>query len=230
MPGQERLERAIAHKGLASRREAKALIVKGAVSVNGRMVTEPGFGILPDTDVIEIDGIDALADKQSFLVYKPRGIETSKTSASSRDLHDQFPALARLHPIGRLDKDSEGLIIMSDDGVLARALTKVGSTVGKTYLATVREQVTDTSLGRMAHGIVIDGVITLPAIVKRASRTSFTIELHEGRKHQIRRMADHCKLTLESLERVGIGHLVIGTMKPGSSRKISAEDIETLKA
>jgi pseudouridine synthase len=228
-PGYERLEKVMAHKGLSSRREAKALITKGAVSVNGRMVTEPGFGVMPETDIIEIDGINALAPKESFLVYKPRGIETSKTNPSSKDLHDQFPALKHLHPIGRLDKESEGLIIMSDDGVLARALTKIDSTVGKTYLATVREQVPDASLNRMSNGIRIDGIMTKPSTVTRASRTSFTITLHEGRKHQIRRMGDACKLTLESLERVAIGHLTAGSMKPGEMKRIPTKDIEILK-
>jgi 23S rRNA pseudouridine2605 synthase len=227
--GQERLEREIAHRGIASRREAKALIVKGAVSVNGRMVTEPGFGIRPDIDVIEVDGANAQAPRESFLIYKPRGIETNKTSAGSRDLSDQFPALAHLNPIGRLDKETEGLIIMSNDGTLAKALTKVGSTVGKTYLVHVREQVTDTNLGRMAHGIMIDGIPTKPAQVERKSRTSFTIVLHEGRKHQIRRMSDACHMTIESLSRIAIGDIQAGKMTPGNVRRMTDDEISGLK-
>jgi pseudouridine synthase len=227
--GLERLEREIARRGLASRREAKALIMKGAVSVNGRMVTEPGFGILPETDLIEIDGVDGSAPKESYLVYKPLGIETNKTSEQSRDLKDQFPALAHLNPIGRLDKNSEGIIIMSNDGTLTKALTKVDSTVDKKYLVTVREYVADQAIARMAQGIMLDGVMTKPAEVERASRNSFTIILHEGRKHQIRRMSDACRLTIDSLVRVGIGHLKIGNMLPGNAKKITDKDIALLK-
>jgi len=228
--GYERLERAIAHKGLASRREAKALIMKGAVSVNGKMVTEPGFGIRIETDKIGIDSEGGSAPKESFLVFKPIGIETTKTSPDNRDLHSQFPALAHLNPIGRLDKDTDGLIIMSNDGVLARAITKEGSTVGKTYLAETREHVTEAAMNQMSKGMMLGGRMTRPATAKRASRTSFTIVLHEGLKHQVRRMADACRLTLVSLTRTSIGHLTAGTMKPGEMKRIPTKDIETLKA
>ena len=224
--GCERLERAIAHRGLASRREAKALILSGKVRVNGVLVTEPGHGIVLDRDVIEIADTQA---KESYLVYKPRGIETTKTSSGTRDLHDQFPTLKHLAPIGRLDKDSEGLIIMTNDGTLTKALTRAGSSVGKTYRVVVRESVPDAALLRMAQGIVLDKVKTKPAEVSRGSRTSFLITLHEGRKHQIRRMCDACKLTIESLTRIAIGHLMLGMMKPGTTKKLRTGDIAQLK-
>jgi len=237
-PGLERLERAIAHMGLASRREAKDLIARGEVTVNGTIIKEPGFGIRVGKDTIEVQGA-ALAGKETVLVYKPRGLETNKTNSypssdktaadKAKDLHDYFPKLKHLAPIGRLDKDSEGLIIMSNDGSLARALTQENSHIGKTYLVTVRENVTDDALQKMAKGIMLDKVRTKPAIVQRASRKSFTIVLHEGRKHQIRRMCDACHLNVEELLRTQICHLSIGTMKPGSSRKLMQDDIEKLK-
>ncbi len=226
--GQERLERAIAHMGLASRREAKDLISKGLVQVNKKVIKEPGFGIFVDKDVIEIEGSSTEA-KQSVLVYKPRAIETNKTSEGAKDLHDYFPKFKHLNPIGRLDKDSEGLIIMSNDGTLARVLTQENSPVGKTYEVTVRENVTDDALKKMRTGIMLDKVRTKPTTVERISRTAFTIVLHEGRKHQIRRMCDVCHLTVESLVRTDIGHLSIGSMTPGSVRKLIKDDIEKLK-
>ncbi len=239
-PGLERLERALAHQGLASRREAKALIVAGLVKVNGKVIKEPGFGIIVGKDTIDIKG-DIQAGKESILVYKPRDIETNATGASSKDLHDYFPRFKHLAPIGRLDKDSEGLIIMSNDGSLARALTQENSTVGKTYEVTVRENVTDEALRKMASGILLDGssfakatagrskVKTKPAKTKRLSRKSFTIVLHEGRKHQIRRMCDVCHLNVESLIRTDIGFMKIGTMKPGAVRRLNEEDVAKLK-
>lgn len=227
-PGLERLERAIAHMGLASRREAKDLISKGLVRVNKKVIKEPGYGIKVGKDTIEVEGA-SLAEKESFIVYKPRAIETSKTTDSTKDLHDYFPKLKHLAPIGRLDKESEGLIIMSNDGTLARALTQENSTVSKTYEVLVRENVTDDALRKMRTGITLDRIKTKPAIVQRVSRTSFSIILHEGRKHQIRRMCDACHLTVESLTRTNIGHLSIGSMKPGAIRRLIEDDIEKLK-
>jgi 23S rRNA pseudouridine2605 synthase len=227
-PGLERLERALAHQGLASRREAKALIVAGLVKVNGKVIKEPGFGIVVGKDTIDIKG-DAQAGKQSVLVYKPRDIETNATTDTAKDLHDYFPKFRHLSPIGRLDKDSEGLIIMSNDGSLARALTQENCSIGKTYVVTVRENITDEALRKMSAGITLDKVKTKPAPTKRMSRKSFTIVLHEGRKHQIRRMCDACHLTVESLVRTDIGFMNIGTMKPGAVRKLNEEDVAKLK-
>jgi pseudouridine synthase len=218
----------MAQSGLASRREAKELIAKGLVTVNGKKVTEPGFGVRPDADTISLSG-NVAAQKQSVLVYKPRGVETNKTTSKARDLHDAFPQYKHLAPIGRLDKDSYGLIIMSNDGVLARSLTSDHSSVGKTYLVTVHEFVTDDNLRRMAQGIKLDGVMTKPAVTTRVSRRSFTIVLHEGRKHQIRRMCDACKLTIDTLERIGIGHLSVATLKKKSSVILSPSDAALLK-
>ncbi|MDB5255290.1 MAG: pseudouridine synthase [Candidatus Nomurabacteria bacterium] len=228
-PGLERLERAIAHDGVASRREAKALISQGSVKVNGKVIKEPGFGIKVGVDVIDIKGGTLREGKESVLVYKPRGIETSKTTDKAEDLHDQFPKFKHLSPIGRLDKESEGLIIMSNDGTLARALTQENSTVSKTYVVTVRENVTDQTIAKMTNGIMLDKVKTKPAIVQRLSRTSFSIVLHEGRKHQIRRMADACHLTVEDLVRTDIGFLNVGSMKAGSARKLGEADVSKLK-
>jgi 23S rRNA pseudouridine2605 synthase len=238
--GLERLERELAHQGLASRREAKALIVAGLVKVNGKVIKEPGFGIMVGKDIIDIKG-DVQAGKQSILVYKPRDIETSATTNEAKDLHDYFPKFRHLSPIGRLDKDSEGLIIMSNDGSLARALTQENCTVGKTYEVTVRENITDDALRKMSTSILLEGspsakatagrskIKTKPAQTKRLSRKSFSIVLHEGRKHQIRRMCDACHLTVESLVRTDIGFMNIGTMKPGAVRKLNEEDVAKLK-
>jgi len=227
-PGLERLERAIAHQGLASRREAKDMITRGFVRVNKKVVTEPGFGVLLGKDKIDILQKE-ISDKESVLVYKPRGIETSATTKGTKDIHSIFPQFAHLSPIGRLDKDSEGLIILSNDGTLTSALTKIDSTIGKTYLVSTREAISNIVLQKMATGIILDKVLTKSAETKRVSRTSFTITLHEGRKHQIRRMCDACRLTITSLVRIQIGSLVVGKLKSGTSRKLNNEEIPSLK-
>jgi pseudouridine synthase len=222
----ERLERFLAYSGLASRREAKDLIKSGKVSVNGTIVTEPGYGIIPPKDKVSLT---ETTQKESHLLFKPRGIETSKTSPTGKDIHDRFKHLKHLSPIGRLDKDSDGLIILSNDGTLTKALTKIDSTVGKTYKVTVRENISDAALQKMATGIVLDKIKTKPAIVKRASRTSFEITLFEGRKHQIRRMCDACQLTIDTLTRTAIGPIKTGTLKSGNSRKLTQEEVASLK-
>jgi 23S rRNA pseudouridine2605 synthase len=227
-PGKERLERALAHQGLASRREAKALIRSGSVKVNGTVIKEPGYGVDLDRDRIEMNH-DPRATKESVLVYKPRGFETNATRKGSKDAKTAFPRHAHLAPIGRLDKESEGLLILSNDGTLASTLTKSGSSVGKTYLVTTREPVSRDDIQRMADGIELDGVMTLPAQTKLVSKNSFSITLHEGRKHQIRRMCDACRLTIESLVRTHIGSIGIGSMKPGALRNLTREEIALLK-
>lgn len=226
--GKERLEKIMAHMGLASRREAKALILAGQVIVNGKVIRETGYGINPNKDTVTLTNQDDIS-KEALLVYKPRGIETSKTSPENKDIHDRLPALSHLAPIGRLDKDSEGLLILSNDGTLTRALTKEDSTIEKEYLVRVREIVTPEAMKSMENGIILDGVKTKPAKLKKVSRNSFTIILTEGRKHQIRRMCDACRLTIESLTRIRIGHLKIGSMKPGFVRKVLSKDIDLLK-
>ncbi|MBY0328830.1 pseudouridine synthase [Patescibacteria group bacterium] len=227
-PGLERLERAIAHQGLASRREAKALITTGSVSVNGKVIKEPGFGIKVDIDTIVIKGISE-ATKESVLFYKPRGLETSKTTPDSKDIKDKYKQFAHLSPVGRLDKESEGLILLTNDGTLTKAVTKEHSTVDKEYKVTVRENVTDESLQKMSTGILLDKIKTKPTTTKRISRYTFTIVLNEGRKHQIRRMCAACHLTVESLIRIRIGHLHSKGMKAGNSKLLNAEEVALLK-
>jgi pseudouridine synthase len=221
--GKVRLEKYIAHQGLASRREAKALILDGHVSVNGEIVRETGFGIDPVNDRVQLVG-NAVA-KETVVIFKPRGIETSKTSPNNRDIHDEFPQFAHLAPIGRLDKDSEGLILLSNDGVLAKMITGEHSDIDKEYNVTVRELVTNEALKKMERGIMLDGKKTLPAKTKAISHHSFAIILHEGRKHQIRRMADACHLTVESLKRVRVGSITLGDLCPGEWRHVTTGEI-----
>lgn len=229
LKGFDRLERVIAHLGLTSRREAKDLIVKGLVKVNGKVIKEPGFGVLPQKDTITLNTA-RMDKKESVLVYKKRGIETNKTSRMSKDLHDEFSQFKHLHPIGRLDKESEGLIIMSNDGTLTKALTGINSNIKKEYLVTVREVVSDSLLAFMSKGVELDGIKTKVAPTKKISPHTFTIVLQEGRKHQIRRMCDVCRLTIEKLVRTKIGFLGLPLLKTGQCIKLNQEEVDKLKA
>jgi pseudouridine synthase len=223
-----RLEKHIAQLGLASRREAKDLILKGLVKVNGEIITNPGHGFNTSTDTVTVK-VDLDNPKEYILLYKPRGIETNKTGEILKDIHDTYPEYAHLSPIGRLDAESEGLIILSNDGVLAKMLTQQETHVGKTYKVTVREYVHDEACQSMAEGILLDGIPTKPAKVEKVDDHTFTIVLHEGRKHQIRRMADAVKLTVESLVRIAIGNIELGIMKSGNARNLTESEISCLK-
>ena len=227
-PGMERLERYMAHIGIASRREAKEFINKGLVTVNGKVIREPGHGIKPDVDKVKIAG-GVLENKETILFYKPRGIETVKTSPDAIDIHDKFPQFKHLAPIGRLDKDSEGLILLSNDGVLARTVTGENSTIDKEYRVTVREDVIPAVLQKMEHGMKIEKIITKPCVAKKVAQNEFAIVLHEGHKHQVRRMANACKLTVTRLVRVRIGELTIGKMTAGNFKKIPNDLILEMK-
>lgn len=227
-PGFERLEKYLAQQGLASRREAKDLIKRGLVLVNKRKIYEPGFGVNPETDHVSVDGAK-MPEKESVLLFKPRNVETNATTPGVTDIKTRFTKYAHLSPIGRLDKDSDGLIILSNDGVLAKSLTKENSNIEKEYLVMVREEVKPEHLNMLAHGIKLDRVMTKPAIVKRVGRNGFTIILKEGRKHQIRRMCDACHLTVTSLTRIRIGHLEAKKMMAGNVKSIAPKDVALLK-
>lgn len=223
-----RLEKQIAQLGLASRREAKSLISEGFVSVNGEIITNPGHGIHPTRDKIVVKE-NPENKKEYILLYKPVGVETNKTAKHLKDIHDKYPEFAHLSPIGRLDTVSGGLIILSNDGTLTKALTKVNSGIGKTYLVTIKEKVKQSSLDEMERGILLNGIKTKPCKTKKISDNSFEIILHEGRKHQIRQMCDHVKWTVESLIRIAIGNIKIEKLKSGEFIKLTQKQVEELK-
>lgn len=227
-PGLERLEKYMAQSGIASRREAKDLITKRLVTVNGKVAREPGMGIDPTKDKVKVTG-GVLESKETLLFYKPRGIETTKTSPDATDIHDKFPQFKHLAPVGRLDKDSEGLILLSNDGVLAKVVTGENSKIDKEYQVTVREDVMPALLSRMESGIMLDKVMTLPCLAEKVSRNEYRITLQEGRKHQVRRMANACKLTVTRLVRIRIGDFTIGKMTPGYFKKIPNAVVDQMK-
>lgn len=227
--GLVRLEKYIAQQGLCSRREGKQLIMDGKISVNGNIIHETGFGVHPDRDHVELIGGREV--KTTLAFYKPRGIETTKTASHDHlgepvvDIHDLIPEYNHLAPVGRLDKDSEGLILLTNDGLVTRAITGEHSEVEKEYSVTVRELVTDEAVSLMSRGILLDDQMTLPAVVKKITDHTFSITLKEGRKHQIRRMADACRLTIESLKRIRVGSLTLGNLQPGGFRSVTEGEI-----
>ena len=222
-----RLDKALAHRGLASRREAKSLVQSGHVKVNGQVIQEPGVYIA-ESDDITVHGIQS-NERQTIAVYKPRGYVSSSDDTKNKTIFDAFPMVRRLNTVGRLDKESEGLILLSDDGLITKAITATGE-IEKEYHVTVREDVLPWMLEKFEKGIVIEGGYrTKPARAEKLSQHEFSITLREGKKHQIRRMSNAVGLTSQSLKRVRIGNITLSKMKPGHFRKLKPDEVEDLK-
>ncbi len=200
-----RIEKYLSDQGICSRREAKKLIEEGLIYINNQKA-ETGAKIIPGKDTLKLDTkVQQLQnEKISVLVYKPRGVLSSKDEGVGKTIFDVFPQFKHLNTIGRLDKESDGLIILSNDGILTKAITGKDHLIEKEYVVKVRENVTPSMMTKMSQGMKLEDGWTLPAKAKKIDNHSFSITLKEGRKHQIRRMSNACKLTINALTRICI--------------------------
>ncbi len=224
-----RINKYLAAQGLASRREADALIKAGKIFVNNRPATI-GQSVVA-TDKVECRGQEK--EKHYLAYYKGRGIITHSPNASETDiatkLRDQFN-LTGIYPIGRLDKSSEGLIILSNDGRLTGPLTNSELGTEKEYQVTVDKIVTGRFLKMMSAGVDIEGYVTKPAQVKKVVARRFLLTLTEGKKHQIRRMCAALGYQVESLTRIRIANIKLDNLKPNQYRKIKTAELKQLLA
>ena len=238
----ERLQKLIAAAGVASRRQAEELIRAGAVSVNGRVVTELGTKADPERDHIKVRGrlinaqLAAGREKVYVLLYKPKGYLTSLSDPEGRPLVSELlPAtLGRLHPVGRLDFNTEGLLILTNDGELTNYVTAARNKVAKVYEAKVKGIPPEDAVERLRRGVVLeDGVRTAPAQIKRTGETKtnawFEVVLHEGRNQQIRRMFDVIGHSVVKLRRVRIGRVHDERLRPGMWRRLTAAEVAGFK-
>lgn len=225
-----RIEKHLSALGIVSRREAKKLLEEGGILVNGKQA-EAGQKINPEKDNISFTkSAEALQQtKTTVLVYKPRGVLSSKDVGAGKNIFDVFPQFASLNTVGRLDKESEGLILLSDDGMITKAITGKDHLIEKEYEVTVREEVLPYMMQKMSEGMRLSDGWTLPAQAQRVSKHCFRITLKEGRKHQIRRMADKAHLTIQSLVRIRIHTLRMGKMLPGNFKILDAAQVKDIK-
>jgi 23S rRNA pseudouridine2605 synthase/23S rRNA pseudouridine2604 synthase len=232
MPPEVRLQKFMAECGVASRRKAEELILSGKVSVNGRVVTKLGTRIDPEKDRVEIGGsvVGWLGEKIYIKLNKPRGYVSScrkhKGEKTILDLVQDVPC--RLYPVGRLDKDSEGLMILTNDGELANRLMHPRYEHEKEYLVNVKCPMTNDKLRSFESGIVIDGKKTLPAKVERLGERSFLIVLREGKKRQIRKMVEAVGNRVESLRRTRIKNIYLGDLKIGEYAHLTRVEVRGL--
>jgi 23S rRNA pseudouridine2605 synthase len=238
---EERLQKLIAAAGIASRRHAEELIEAGEVTVNGETVRELGTKADPARDSIKVRGrlINPLLEKQEkvyVLLSKPKGYLTALADPEGRPLVKELvpPSLGRLHPVGRLDFNTEGLLILTNDGDLTNHVTAARNRVRKVYEAKVKGVPSEEQIQRLRRGITLDdGVRTAPAEIKLLGETEtnawFEVVLHEGRNQQIRRMFDAVGHSVLKLRRVAIGPLRDERLRPGDYRFLTAEEVTRLK-
>lgn len=234
---QERLQKIIAAAGIASRRAAEEMILNGEVTVNGKLITELGAKADPERDHIKVRGKlvnqNAAREKRYFLLNKPRGYLSSAADPLKRPLvASLLPISVRrgLHPVGRLDFNSEGLIILTNDGELTKLLTQ-GGKVAKVYHVKVKGSPADQHIERLRKGIRLEGVRTAPAEIKMIERTKeggnawFEVTLHQGKNQQIRRMFDSIHHSVTKLRRVRIGHITDAGLAVGEYREMTTREI-----
>ena len=231
-----RLQKFIAECGLASRRKAEEMISEGRVTVNGRKATI-GDKIDRKVDLVKVDGERlAMSDKKWYLmINKPRGYVTTMSDEKGRkcvaDLVSDIPE--RVYPVGRLDRESEGMLIMTNDGEFSNLISHPSGHIPKLYRVTVRPNPTEDMLVQMSVGMVIDGVKTAPCTVRvlteEPERTVLEIVLNEGRNRQIRKMCEHFGLEVLRLKRNAIGPVKLGMLQLGEYRELSKEEILALK-
>jgi 23S rRNA pseudouridine2605 synthase len=232
---EERLQKIIAAAGVASRRKAEELIVAGEVTVNGRLVTELGAKADPERDHVKVRGrlINPRLKRQEkiyILLNKPPGVLTSRSDPKNRPLVIDLlgPYRDKVHPVGRLDFNTEGLLLLTNDGDFTNLIsgTKLAA---KVYEVKVKGKPSGRQIAMLARGVTLDGKRTAPAVIRlmeeSASNAWYRVTLYEGRNQQIRKMFDHIGHSVIKLRRVEIGFLKKERLKPGEYRLLSEAEV-----
>ena len=234
-----RIQNIIADAGISSRRKAEELIEKGAVTVNGRKA-RLGDKADPYKDKINVAGRDITlrkdAKKYYIMLHKPRGFITTMNDEGGRkcvaELVDDIPA--RLFPVGRLDRESEGMLLMTNDGKFANMISHPSTHFAKTYRVTVHPRITEDQLTAITTGVVIEGRMSMPASVRviksEQNRTVLEIVLEEGRNRQIRKMCEAVGLETARLKRIAIGPLKLGMLQPGKWRELKPDELRSISS
>ncbi len=233
---QERLQKILASAGLASRRAAETMITEGRVTVNGKVVTELGTKADPDSDKITLDGKPvSVSKKRVYLVLnKPAGYVTTLSDPSGRPVVTELikDIKERVFPVGRLDFNTEGLLLLTNDGEWANKLAHPSHEVEKEYLVKIRGDLSGDKIALLSEGIKLDDGMTAPAkvgIIRVLEKNVwFTIVIHEGRFRQVRRMCEALGLPLVKLKRIRYGNILLDDLKPGEYRVLAPSDAKLL--
>ncbi|MBM7713677.1 pseudouridine synthase [Siminovitchia sp. FSL H7-0308] len=233
----ERLQKVIAHAGIASRRKAEKLIAEGKVTVNGKVVTELGTKVTP-SDKIQVNGIPLQQEEQKYyLFYKPRGVISAVEDDKNRKVvTDFFPHVEeRIYPVGRLDYDTSGLLLLSNDGEFTHLLTHPKHEIPKTYVAKVKGLPSRELLKKLERGIQLEDGKTAPAKTKmltadkRKGHSIVEITIHEGRNRQVRKMFDAIGHSVMKLKRERFAFLTLHGLNAGEYRELTPHEVKKLK-
>jgi 23S rRNA pseudouridine2605 synthase len=230
--GQVPLERALSKLGIASRSQAKKWIEAGRIAVNGRVIKDPSHPVVPETVCLTIDGKPAArAVSCTIMLYKPRGVVTTKADEKGRrTVYDLLPEhLQHLHPVGRLDMATTGLLLMTTDTRLSDFLTDPGHGIPRVYTVSIDGRVTDGDVKKLLEGIQDKGELLKAdsmTLRKASNRESHLIvQLTEGKNREIRRMFEALGTEVTALKRVAFGNLNLGTLKHGEFREVAVNEI-----
>ncbi len=232
-----RLQKYLAEAGIASRRASEELITAGRVSVNGVTATL-GMSIDPETDTVLFDGKPVKQEEEliTIMLYKPKGVVSTSDDPQGRTTVQEYvkDIPARLYNVGRLDINSEGLLLMTNDGELAHRMTHPKFSVAKTYFAICDGKLLPSEIASLVNGVTLDDGMTAPARVTRvhptaSGDTSFLITIHEGKNRQIRRMLEAVGHRTLRLKREKFGPLYLGDLKPGETRRLTQDEMRSLR-
>ncbi|MGV0354077.1 pseudouridine synthase [uncultured Corynebacterium sp.] len=235
----ERLQKVLAKAGVASRRHAEVLIEKGRVEVNGKKITRQGVRVNPNVDIIRVDGtrVNVNEDMEYFVLNKPRGVHSTMSDEMGRPcvgdlISERVAAGQRLFHVGRLDADTEGLLLLTNDGELANRLMHPKYEVRKTYLATVLGEGDKKLVRALKEGIELDDGVAkadfVQVVDKNQGYSLIRLELHEGRKHIVRRMLKAAGYPVQRLVRTKIHTVQLGELKPGKMRALNDSELTSL--
>lgn len=227
-----RINKYLAHSGVCSRRQADELISQGRVSINEDVVKELGVKVSPE-DIIKLDGKEVKLSKkfEYFLLNKPIGyVSTVKDPHAEKTVLDLVKSEERLYPVGRLDKDSRGIIIITNDGDLTYKLTHPKKDIFKTYEVILDKKPKEVDLKTLIRGIPMDGYLTKRAKIKKMSDYKYQISISEGKNRQIRRMFNYIGCKVVDLKRISIGKIKDNYLPEGKFRKLTKEEIDYLRS
>jgi 23S rRNA pseudouridine2605 synthase len=224
-----RLAKFLARAGVASRRAAEQVIAEGRVTVDGAVVADPARDVDDGVEVL-VDGHRVSAERtETWAVNKPLDVvSTAREPGRRRAVTELVDSPVRLYPAGRLDADSTGLFLLTNDGELANRLTHPRYEVQKTYRADLKRPPSERDLGQLRHGVELEDGPTAPAEVERTGEREIELTIHEGRNRQVRRMAEAVGNEILALERVRLGSLELGGLKLGEARRLSDEEVRRL--
>lgn len=230
-----RLQKYLAAAGVASRRKCEEFILQGRVEVNGSIITELGTRVI-ESDQVKVDGksVKAEENKIYIMLNKPSGyVTTAKDQFSRKTVLDLIEGIQeRIYPVGRLDYDTSGLLLLTNDGSMAFKLTHPGHEVKKVYHARVIGKITDDDVTSFKNGVIIDEEATSPArltiLEEKTERSLVEIEIHEGKNRQVRKMCEAIGHPAISLKRVSVGTLSLGNLPEGQWRYLKTEELENI--